>query len=204
MNDIRTLAIAFGLSLLAAVYHQETASPERDFIESHNQLMVKHFGAKLVDLDIQKLNHHTSLLATKQVWRSTAKLDFDGTQKEVATMFVDLVANDGRVLPMFTIEDGKKTEILDEKTMDLLAKRAAHFLTYEAKLFNEPDGVNDNGLNIRSFTLKNGAEFRGHLMSRNGNTVVIEKLPEHTALQIDDFSDADQKWLESAPAKLGG
>ncbi len=123
-------------------------------------------------------------------------------QKEVAIMYIDFVPNDDRVLPIFTMEDGKKNEILDDSTKDFLAKRAAHFLTFEAKLFNEPDGVNDNGLNIRSFVLRNGESFRGHLVSRDGDRVVIEKLPVHSEFKLEDFSEADQKWLESAPTKV--
>ena len=153
-------------------------------------------------LDIQKLNHRTSLIPMKEVWRSTAKLDSKGKQKEIAVMFVDFVPGDDRVVPMFEMEDDKKTELLDELTKDFLAKRAAHFLTYEARLFNEPDGINDGGLNIRSFTLENGESFRGHLLSRDGNTVTIEKLPVHQTMKLDEFSKADQTWLKSAPAKI--
>ena len=196
------LLLMFASLLVPRPQEPRDDSSERELIEKYNNALAHVRGAKLVELDIQKLNYRTSLIPTKDVWRSTAKLDFDGEEKEIAVMFVDFVPGTDPVLPIFEMEDNKKTELLHETTKDFLAKRAAHFLTFEAKLFNEPDGVNDNGLNIRTFKLKNGESFRGHLVSRDGQMVTIEKLPTRSTIELAEFSDADQKWLEAAPAKI--
>ncbi len=81
MKHIVTLGMLFGAFLFSAANRQETESPERAFIKNHNQVAAEHFGGKLVDLDIQKLNHKTSLVPMREVWRSTAKLDVDGAKR---------------------------------------------------------------------------------------------------------------------------